>query len=111
MYFIKQTIGNACGTIGLLHALGNNLDSIALGKSIVYHVVFGNVLIVGFYFNKHHYGTILLNCVITGDGFLKTFFEKTKGMSPEERADYLEEDDVSLFCVYFYMTSLLLGDC
>ena len=32
VYFIKQSIGNACGTIGLLHALGNNLDSIALGN-------------------------------------------------------------------------------
>jgi len=26
---------------------------------------------------------------------LKTFFAKTKNMTPEERADYLEEDDVS----------------
>ena len=34
VYFIKQSIGNACGTIGLLHALGNNLDSIALGNEI-----------------------------------------------------------------------------
>lgn len=25
-----QTIGNACGTVGLLHALGNNLDAIPL---------------------------------------------------------------------------------
>uniref|UniRef100_A0A3Q2ZLN5 Ubiquitin carboxyl-terminal hydrolase n=1 Tax=Kryptolebias marmoratus TaxID=37003 RepID=A0A3Q2ZLN5_KRYMA len=24
VYFIKQTIGNACGTIGLIHAVGNN---------------------------------------------------------------------------------------
>lgn len=30
-----------------------------------------------------------------GDGFLKKFFERTKNMTPEERADYLEEDDVS----------------
>ena len=30
----------------------------------------------------------------TEDGYLKTFFEKTKAMTPEERADFLEEDDV-----------------
>ena len=29
------------------------------------------------------------------NGFLKTFFEKTKNMTPEERAEFLEEDDVS----------------
>ncbi|XP_056294514.1 ubiquitin carboxyl-terminal hydrolase isozyme L3 isoform X3 [Pseudoliparis swirei] len=26
VYFIKQTIGNACGTIGLIHAVANNQD-------------------------------------------------------------------------------------
>uniref|UniRef100_A0A673CV71 Ubiquitin carboxyl-terminal hydrolase n=1 Tax=Sphaeramia orbicularis TaxID=375764 RepID=A0A673CV71_9TELE len=26
VYFIKQTIGNACGTIGLIHAVANNLQ-------------------------------------------------------------------------------------
>jgi ubiquitin carboxyl-terminal hydrolase L3 len=26
VWFVTQTIGNACGTIGLLHAVGNNLD-------------------------------------------------------------------------------------
>ena len=40
-----------------------------------------------------------LDCVCIGDGFLKTFFGKTKNMTPEERADYLEEDDVGkIFC-------------
>ncbi|GAB4814399.1 hypothetical protein N2152v2_001445 [Parachlorella kessleri] len=33
VYYMKQTIGNACGTIGLLHAAGNNLDQLQLGKS------------------------------------------------------------------------------
>ena len=27
-FFIKQTISNACGTIGILHALANNLDKL-----------------------------------------------------------------------------------
>jgi ubiquitin carboxyl-terminal hydrolase L3 len=28
IWFTTQTIGNACGTIGLLHAVGNNLDTL-----------------------------------------------------------------------------------
>jgi ubiquitin carboxyl-terminal hydrolase L3 len=30
VYFMKQTVGNACGTIGLLHAVGNNLNQVDL---------------------------------------------------------------------------------
>ncbi len=30
VYFCKQFIGNACGTIGLIHAVCNNADSIEL---------------------------------------------------------------------------------
>eukprot|EP00126_Sphaerothecum_destruens_P005591 Sdes_comp18910_c0_seq1m9360 len=30
VYFLKQTIQNACGTVGLLHSVGNNLDQISL---------------------------------------------------------------------------------
>ena len=28
---MKQTISNACGTIGLLHAVGNNLEELSIG--------------------------------------------------------------------------------
>lgn len=32
VYFTRQTIGNACGTIGLLHAIGNNMDRLAFSR-------------------------------------------------------------------------------
>ncbi len=35
VYFMKQTIGNACGTVGLLHALGNNIDSLMFSELIL----------------------------------------------------------------------------
>lgn len=33
LYFMRQTIGNACGTIGLLHALANVRDSVSFGDT------------------------------------------------------------------------------
>lgn len=30
VWFMKQTIGNACGTVGLIHAIANNLDKLNL---------------------------------------------------------------------------------
>ncbi|CAG8672585.1 5013_t:CDS:2 [Cetraspora pellucida] len=56
--FYKQTIGNACGTIALVHSLANNRDSIPIE-----------------------------------DGPLKRLLDKTKDLTPEERAKCLEEDD------------------
>lgn len=32
VYFIKQTIGNACGTIGLIHAVANNQQHLEFGE-------------------------------------------------------------------------------
>lgn len=31
LYYMKQTIGNACGTIALLHAVANNRQALGLG--------------------------------------------------------------------------------
>ena len=31
VYFTKQTVGNACGTIGIIHAIGNAVSKIKLG--------------------------------------------------------------------------------
>ncbi|XP_065828922.1 ubiquitin carboxyl-terminal hydrolase isozyme L3-like isoform X2 [Oscarella lobularis] len=58
VYFMKQNIGNACGTIGVLHAIANNQDVLDFD-----------------------------------DGYLKTFLAKTKDMSAEKRAEYLETDE------------------
>ena len=57
VFYIKQKIGNACGTIALLHAIANNDDLIALRE----------------------------------DSFLSNFVRECKSMSPDEKADYLDE--------------------
>jgi hypothetical protein len=31
-YYMKQTIGNACGTIAMLHAIGNNKERAGIGR-------------------------------------------------------------------------------
>ena len=35
MYFMKQTIGNACGTIAIIHSIANNTDVLEFGKYIL----------------------------------------------------------------------------
>lgn len=35
VYFMKQTVGNACGTVGLLHALGNVTSEIMFRKCLL----------------------------------------------------------------------------
>ena len=36
-YFIKQTIGNACGTVGLIHALCNNTANVKFERKPTVH--------------------------------------------------------------------------
>lgn len=33
---MKQTIGNACGTIAMLHAIGNNQARTTIGACVLY---------------------------------------------------------------------------
>ena len=40
------------------------------------------------------------------DGFLKKFFDSTKDMTPEQRAEYLEKDDVSMYGRFRYLVPL-----
>ena len=35
IYFMKQTISNACGTIGVLHAIANNQEQSTPGAALV----------------------------------------------------------------------------
>jgi len=35
VYFTKQTVGNACGTVGIIHSIANNLDHISLGEGFL----------------------------------------------------------------------------
>ena len=57
---MKQTIGNACGTVALIHAFGNNSEKVQLDN-----------------------------------GYLKEFLKITAKMDAMERANYLENDNVS----------------
>ena len=59
VFFCRQTIGNACGTIGIVHSLANNAEHLTM----------------------------------SGDGFIGNFIAKTKGMSADERAGVLQEDE------------------
>ena len=76
---MKQYVGNACGTIGLLHVLCNNISNLTVSKSGLILVLCLNI-----FFSSN-----------LGDGYLKKFYEKTKKMTPEERGHFIEEDEVN----------------
>ncbi|KAJ2027548.1 ubiquitinyl hydrolase 1 [Coemansia sp. RSA 922] len=57
VWFMQQTIGNACGTMAIFHAMANNQQNLPIS------------------------------------GEMAAFFERTKDMTPEERAANLEKDN------------------
>lgn len=65
-FFLRQTIGNACGTVALLHALCNNVETKPDGV--------GNDFKEG--------------------SFLDTYYSKFRNATPDEKAAYLYDDVV-----------------
>lgn len=63
LWYTKQVVGNACGTIGLLHSVANSSETCGGGVPL------------------------------REGSWFKQFLETTKDMSPEERGDALEDDD------------------
>lgn len=90
VYFIKQTIGNACGTIGLIHAVANNKAHLDFGELLL----FVKVKIQSPVCLQTVYFTVCSCFSSEPDSALKKFLEQTSKMSPEERATFLEKDEV-----------------
>jgi ubiquitin carboxyl-terminal hydrolase L3 len=79
VYFLKQTVGNACGTIGILHAIGNATSEIKLGKS--------DKLLISFYasFSRHMIELLQNFHVSVAEGlFFDRFYKVTADMDPYE---------------------------
>ncbi|CAM9896443.1 unnamed protein product [Chrysoparadoxa australica] len=71
VYYMKQTVGNACGTVGILHALGK------------------------YFIDLHWDGNALgdRGVMCSNGSYLERFMDKTAAMTPDQIAVYLEEDE------------------
>ena len=78
---MKQTIGNACGTIGVLHAIGNNRQAANLRTPPVVRDASAS--------SRGRMHQHLPSAAGEGS-FLNRFFDATAGMNPTEVGAFLE---------------------
>lgn len=93
LFYMKQTIGNACGTIAVLHSIGNNTEQLGVGERVRNG---GQLCDRGLLAHPCHFvnpspavAPSVPNLAADGS-FLSSFLAATKAMSPEERGRYLE---------------------
>jgi len=90
-YFTRQTVGNACGTVGLIHSFASIGNKVAVASSSSSE---GGGKGGGSQQQQqqqqqqqHERG------VFAPGSFFDKFFEATRAMTPDERAAFLEADD------------------
>ncbi|MQL68549.1 hypothetical protein Taro_000854 [Colocasia esculenta] len=91
VYFLKQTVGNACGTIGLLHAVGNVTSEIKMGEFIYISLPISNIILQRKFCSNLVF-TSFFSFLLVEESFLDKFFKSTASMDPLERAHFLEKD-------------------
>jgi len=74
IYFLKQTVGNACGSIAVIHSIANNLEKFQLDC----------ILLIKFSYEIFYLSIFLVHKP------LAQFLETTKLMTPEQRAEHLK---------------------
>nr|CAD7446881.1 unnamed protein product [Timema bartmani] len=88
VYFLKQVISNACGTIALIHSVANNTDEVV--RLALHMTVYSNGLNSSFSRAVVHEAEVRPDVLIQlGDGHLKQFIDDTIQMNPNERGEYL----------------------
>jgi ubiquitin carboxyl-terminal hydrolase L3 len=86
---MKQTIGNACGTIALLHSIGNVRDKVSLGEACSCCATSAHLARAAAPQLTAH--LLHLHLPAEPGSFLQQFYEATSGMDPAARGKYLEE--------------------
>lgn len=78
---MKQTVGNACGTIGLLHALGNITSEVKLGRFST--IQFTRPQLKFLVYQPLNFIQFVLLLLLPVEGsFFDKFFKSTASMDP-----------------------------